>query len=282
MSGIRITGLHVYPVKSMRGIALNMATLTARGFLHDRIWMVVDSSGRFVTQRSEARLALVSTRLDDSGVVLSLAGHGSVHLPIDGAGGDTLTTSVWGDSCMVVDEGERVSRWLTNGLGSKQALRIVRMAPGFTRPQSRPERFGAHTTTWFADSAPFLAVNEASLDELNRALMLSGHAPVPIDRFRPNVVLGGLAAFAEHDLGTVSGGHWRLGLVDRCERCVVTTIDQRTAAQDPEREPWQTLRRINPAPGPKRLPAFGQNAVLESGEGQRIALGDRVAVSPRQ
>jgi uncharacterized protein YcbX len=273
MNELHVTGLYVYPVKSMKGIALDEAVLTDKGLLHDRLWMVVRPDGRFVTQRGLPRLALVTTRLDDEGVVLSMEGHGSIAIPFQSSGGVSVRTKVWGDECEATDVGPLVSQWLTDALESPETLRIVHMAEGFKRPQGQPERYGADTTTHFADSAPFLVANEASLAALNSELAASGHEPVPMNRFRPNIVVRGLEPFAEHRARELAGGNWSLRLADHCERCLVTTIDQQTAQRNPDREPYLTLRRINPVPGPKPAPAFAQNAILGAGAGQRIALG---------
>lgn len=274
-----VTALYVYPVKSMKGIALSSAVLTSKGLQHDRSWMVVAPDGRFVTQRNEPRLGLVHTRLEAQGVVLELDGHGSVTLPYEAVAGDGISTQVWGDACETVDQGPAVSEWLTRAIGSPVTLRVVRMAPGFTRPQTQPERYGQETATNFADSAPFLLASEDSLDELNSALAAQGRRPVPMNRFRPNIVVRGLEPFAEHRLSGVTGSDWRLKLADPCERCLVTTINQETALRDSSREPYLTLRRINPAPGPKPTPAFGQNALLDKGEGQAIGVGDLLSIS---
>jgi len=275
-----VTAIHVYPVKSMKGIALEKATLTATGLLHDRSWMVVGPDGRFVTQRNQPRLGLVHTRLEARGVTLELDGHGCITLPYETVEGARIETQVWGDACEAVDQGPEVSAWLTRAVGSPVTLRVVRMAPEFTRPQNQPERFGPDTSTQFADSAPFLLTSEDSLTELNRVLAAQGHAPVPMNRFRPNIVVRGIEPFAEHRVQDLLGPGWRLRLVDPCERCLVTTINQETAVRDTSREPYLTLRRINPAPGPKPGPAFGQNALLGHGEGRAIAVGDPLSVSP--
>lgn len=280
MNTLQLTGLYVYPVKSMQGIALGEATLTAKGLLHDRIWMVVRPDGRFVTQRGLASLARVHTVLGPDGVELSVEGHGAITLPFAARQGAKVATSVWGDRCEAIDEGPRVSGWLTGAVESPEPLRIVRMAAGFRRPQGHPERFGTKTTTHFADRAPFLVANEASLDALNYELATQGHDPVPMNRFRPNVVVRGLEPFAEHTIGQLEGDGWRIRMVDACERCLVTTIDQQTARRHPEREPYMTLRRINPAPGSKSAPAFAQNATLDAGEGLRISVGSGVEFSP--
>lgn len=279
MNKLQVSGLYVYPVKSMQGIAVDEAVITAKGLQHDRVWMVVRPDGRFVTQRGLPRLARVHTRLDATAAVLSFEGHGSITLPFDSTGGRVVETRVWGDDCTAQDEGAAVSEWLTEALQSPEVLRIVRMADGFTRPQNQPDRYGPGTTTHFADSAPFLVANQDSLDELNRELEAGGHRGVPMDRFRPNIVVRGMEAFSEHRARELVGADWRIRLADECERCLVTTIDQATAQRDPAREPYLTLQRINPSTGPKRLPAFGQNAVLGSGEGQRIRVGAPCAVA---
>ena len=150
------------------------------------------------------------------------------------------------------------------------------MAPGFVRPQSQPEKLGKKTATHFADAAPFLVANESSLDVLNHELETRGHNTVPMNRFRPNIVVRGLAPFAEHEIAELSSENYRLGLCHPCERCVVTTIDQATGIKTPDRQPFRTLGEINPMPGTKRSPAFAQNAILKEGDGQAIALGDRL------
>lgn len=273
MEQARVTGLYVYPVKSMSGIALNEATLTPKGLEHDRRWMVVRPNGRFVTQRDEPRLALIHTRLDAHGLTLSRDGRGSIFIPFEFSGGPRLQTRVWNDACSVEDEGDDIASWLNDAIGDRQGLRLVRMAAGFQRSLTANDRYGEGTTTEFADSAPYLVASESSLERLNTELKTQGHAPVPMNRFRPNIVVRGLPPFAEHRAARLAGDGWSIALVDHCERCLVTTVDQETAQRDPAREPYLTLRRLNPAPGEKAAPAFAQNAKLGSGAGARIAVG---------
>jgi len=276
MQTAEISGLTIYPVKSMQGIELESAKLTPHGLENDRRFMVVRANGRFVTQRDLSRLALVHTGLNQDGILLSMDGHGSVTVPFKVADGERIHTKVWGDECETMDQGAGISRWLTSALKSSGTLKLVRMAPGFIRPQSQPENLGAKTSTHFADAAPFLVANESSLKILNRELETRGHSPVPMNRFRPNIVVRGLAPFAEHQIAELSSENYRLGLCHPCERCVVTTIDQATSIKNPDRQPFRTLGEINPMPGTERSPAFAQNAILKEGEGQTMALGDRL------
>ena len=275
---IEIAGLTIYPVKSMKGIALERSTLTPQGLLHDRRWMVVTAGGRFITQRNLARMALVQTELADGVVTLSLQGQGSITIPANSSGGEEMRTKVWGDLCETVDEGQEVSRWLTAALESNTELRLVHMAPGFVRPQGKPEHLGEETHTNFADAAPFLIANESSLDALNDELTTRGESPVPMDRFRPNIVLRGLQAFAEHSMPAVRSDTYSLKFCHPCERCVITTINQDTAEKNPDWQPFNTLKEINPVPGKKPAPAFGQNATLLSGDRAIVAVGDRLVL----
>jgi uncharacterized protein YcbX len=275
-AAVEITALTVYPVKSMRGIALDSAVLTPLGLEHDRRFMVVRPDGSFVTQRDTPLLALVETALEADGVVLSRDGFGELFVPFDVTGGEPVQTRVWKDGCEAVDQGEVVSRWLTGVLESKERLHLVAMAKDYVRPQGKADLLGSETRTLFADAAPFLVASEDSLARLNRELVSGGHDAVPMNRFRPNVVIRGLYPFAEHTSGRISTESWSLQLRYPCERCIVTTIDQDTAQKNPGKEPYRTLRNLNPMPGKDRPgPAFGQNATLAAGAGRAIRTGDQ-------
>lgn len=271
-----ITGLTLYPVKAMKGISVENALLEPEGLAHDRRFMVVREDGRFVTQRDMPRLALIHTALLGEGIRLSLQGHGSVMLPFDRLDGQTIETAVWGEPCTTIDQGSEASRWLSETLQSKEPLSVVRMAAGFTRPQSKPELLGRETHTHFADAAPLLVANEASLEALNAELVRQKENPVPMNRFRPNITVRGLDAFTEHQTAALAGPGYRLRMCHPCQRCKVTTIDQDSAESHPHWQPYKTLAAMNPMPGSKRAPAFGQNAVIENGDGARVSLGDRL------
>jgi uncharacterized protein YcbX len=279
MPQVEISALYLYPVKSMRGIEVDSARLSTLGLEHDRRWMVVRGDGRFVTQRDLPTLALIETKLDENGIELSRNGHGSIVVPHDLPGGEPVFTRVWKDDCETLDAGPEWSRWLTSALESTDPLRLVRMAPGYTRPQSRPDDLGAGTTTAFADAAPLLVASEASHAALNRELVTRGLREVPMNRFRPNIVVRGLAAFAEHETQGLVHPDYKLKFCHPCQRCVVTTIDQDTAQRDPDWQPYRTLCDINPMPDNPRAPAFGQNAILEAGEGLAIRTGDPLAIA---
>lgn len=150
------------------------------------------------------------------------------------------------------------------------------MAPNHQRVQSQPQRFGDNTHTYFADAAPFLISNTNSLTALNSALQNKGLNPVDDRRFRANIVISGLPAFAEHQVDYLShhSGE-RLVLRDHCERCIMTTIDPDTGIKDPSMEPFRTLATLNPNPNNLKAPTFGVNATWMSSPNQPVSYWRR-------
>ena len=269
--------LFVYPLKSCMPIALHEAELTPQGLKFDRQWMVVSASGLARTQRDIPLLSQIQTALHGDVLVLSRPGHGSIELPLLGDGqplAQAQTVKVWKDECDTVAASEPASRWLTQAVESATAVNIVKMAPGFTRAQSSPAELGADTQVQFADAAPFLVGNEASLDRLNEALRDKGETAVPMNRFRANIVIRGLDAFGEHNLRLLGNDVYRFNFRMPCERCVVPTIDQATSVRHPRKEPFATLRDLNPRDPERRQPLFGQYATLQAGAGGKITVGD--------
>jgi len=275
---LTISGLAIYPVKSMRGIPLESAALTPLGLEHDRGWMLVDDQCEFVSQRQLAQLALIVPTLEKAGLVLTSPAGSQLTVPFDHPAGEHLTTEVYGQTCSVVDEGDAVSQWLNEVLDYKRPLRLVRMAANTQRQQTLPELLGKDTHVQFADAAPFLVANEASLAAINAALAENGEQAVPMNRFRPNIIVKGLPAFEEHNLAGISGKDFSLQFRMTCERCAITTIDQHTAQRHPRGEPFRTVRTLNYSPDNPKSPVFGHYATLSKGEGVAISCGDSIGL----
>jgi len=276
---ITVTGLYIYPVKSLRGISLQRAELTPQGLRYngfrDRGWMIVNAKGGFLTQRQFPQQALIHTHLTDDALVLRRDGMEELLIPHDYAGpGTVIEAEVWRDTCTTLDEGDAAASWLQQAIGWDKPVRLVRMAPEVQRPQSNPELLGENTHTHFADAAPYLVANENSLSALNKALADKGLNTVPMNRFRPNIVTDGLEAFAEHQLKTLTHSDYQLQFCYPCERCIMTTIDQDTAEKHPAMEPFKTLVALNPMPEKKQAPAFAENGILTRGSGTNIQVGD--------
>jgi uncharacterized protein YcbX len=274
-----LRSLHVYPVKSLRGIDVGTAKLTPLGLEHDRAWLLVDAKGQFMSQRQYAGMARIGTGLGEDGLELVSEGQAPLTVPLVTPVGRRFSTRVWDDECLVLDEGDEAARWLASALRLDFAPRLVRMAPDFKRAMKRPERYGEDTTIHFADTAPLLVANQASLKALNTALEQRGHGPVPMDRFRANLVVDGLEAFAEHSVESLEGCDYRIGLRYPRERCVMTTMDQVTGARDPSGQPFTLLREINPMPDNPRGPAFGELGVVEAGAGAVLKSGQSLRVT---
>jgi uncharacterized protein len=261
---IRVGRLFSYPVKSCAGIELNTAQVTATGLAWDRRWMVVGGDGAFLSQREHPRLALVRVRLVEGCLVLSAPRRAEIPVALDRDASVTTRVRVWGDECEALDEGRAAAGWFSELLGA--TARLVRLAGDDARPLGTPSAQPGDRVS-FADAYPFLLLSEASLDGLNRRLAL----PVPIDRFRPNIVVAGCGSHAEDGWRQLRMGDVDFRVVKACARCVITTTDQETAERGPE--PLRTLATYRLRDG-KVL--FGQN-LIHGGTGT-ISVGDPVIV----
>ena len=269
---ISVASLHVYPVKSCRGIERSLAVVTDAGLEHDREWMIVSSEGRFLTQREEPRLALIEAQVDDTRLRLSCAGHGTVEVPLN-LRGEPREVVVWRHQCTAHDQGDESACWLSELLG--RPLRLVRFDPAHRRV-SDPD-FTGRTPGYsrFADAYALLVLSLASLVDLNTRLP----AALPMNRFRPNVVLDGLEPYGEDAIHELRAGALTLRLVKACTRCTIPTTDQSTAARDPA-EPLRTLRSYR-WDAALRGVTFGQNAIVVEGAGVPLQVGQKLAAMPR-
>lgn len=275
---MQIAQLNIYPVKSLKGICLNQSELQEHGLAWDRRWMLVDAQQRFVTQRQLPALATIEPQLTDEYLVLSHPDVEPLRVSLAEPKGNLRLVSVWNDHCKALPESEEVTHWLEAALGEQaQGISLVRFATEFTRAVEEDFLDGGAAHTYFADGYPFLITTTGSLDALNRALVDRGQSPVPMNRFRPNIVVESNEAWAEDHWTTLSeqSGAFKLALRKPCKRCKITTIDQDTAAVPAPAEPLKTLLALNTQPALKGA-HFGQNATLLYGDGGVIRVGDRL------
>lgn len=280
---MQITQLTIYPVKSLKGISVNHSELQEHGLAWDRRWMLVDARQRFITQRQLPALATIEVTLTDEHLILSHPEAVPLNIPLAEPEGNLRLVSVWNDHCKALPESEDVSRWLVAALGEQaQGLSLVRFATEFTRGVEEDFLDGGAAHTYFADGYPFLITTTGSLDALNQALVAGGNAPVPMNRFRPNIVIKSDEAWAEDRWVTLTeqNGAFQLALRKPCKRCKITTIDQHTAAVPTPAEPLKTLIELNTQPSLKGA-HFGQNATLLIGVGGVIRVGDRLEAVAR-
>ncbi|MFP6561031.1 MOSC domain-containing protein [Paraburkholderia sp. B3] len=275
-----IRALFVYPVKSCAAIALDEAPLEAEGLKWDRHWMAVDGHGRFVSQREHAAMARIVPAFVEGGVRLSMAGMPStLLLPFEPRGdARRVAATVWKDTFEALDEGDEAAHWFSQAVGVP--LRLVRFASDVTRLSSPKWTHGAQVPTQFADGFPLLVTSEASLADLNARLAQKGAPPVPMSRFRPNIVVDGEGAFDEDFIETMSidGDGVVLRFAKPCARCPITTIDQQTGLRDAAwpTEPLDTMAAFRADPRVDGGLTFGQNAIVVAGAGTRVAVGAEV------
>lgn len=269
MSDARITALTIYPIKSCAGISLDEAAITSTGLELDRRWMIVDALGRFQTQRELPRLALIVPRLAGDELHLSAPGMPELGVRRDFEG-ERLPVKIWNDECIGIDAGEQAAQWLSRFIG--KPLRLVGFDPGARRPVEPGWADGFDATAMFSDAYSFLVLSEGSLAQLNARLA----QPLPMNRFRPNIVLGGIAAHDEDRMRELQAGEVRIRLVKPCTRCVITTTDQTTGERCGD-EPLRTLKSYR-WDAALRGVAFGQNAILVQGVRQRLHVGQRMDI----
>ena len=278
-----IAQIFVYPVKSCAGVALPQAMLTETGLDLDRAWMVVDIDGQFVSQRELPRMALIEPQLRHYDIILRAPGMLALHLQIDTV--ETATTvRVWNDTVKAFDMGNLAAQWFSDFLAPKRAsmqqrpYRLVRFDPEQRRLSNLAWTGGFEAANQFSDGYPLLVTNTASLDGLNRRLQAQGHAPVGMERFRPNIVLSGIE---EHDEDRIDQMHIDTGAgtvllrpVKPCPRCPIPNIDPRTALSSPEvGDMLQSYRQDARVDG---AVSFGMNAIVLQGEDQQLRVGQIV------
>lgn len=264
-----ISQLWIYPIKSLGGIRLKEAPLSPRGLQWDRRWMLLDAEGNFLTQRQFAEMALLEVSLQPQTLRVE---HQQKKLPAleiplyipDPGEHNYVQATVWDDTSLAWYVGDAYDQWFSDAL--EQPCRLVYM-PDNSERTTIGKWSGRQQAVSFADGYPVLLIGQASLDDLNSRLAAS----VPMDRFRPNIVIAGAAPFAEDQWHEFWVGDLHFWAEKPCARCVVVTIDQQTAKKG--KEPLQTLSRFRRV-GSKVL--FGQNILCEA-EGI-IQVGDRLQV----
>jgi len=271
----RIERLFVYPIKSCAGVELGEAVLTETGLDLDRAWMVVDEKGDFVTQRELPRMALVKPQLKFHEVVLRAPGMLALHLQID-AVEEPARVRIWDDVVSAYDMGPIAAQWFSDFLGRK--LRLVRFDPDHRRLASRKWTGDIEAPNQFSDGFPLLVASQASLDLLNGKLAARGHAPVGMERFRPNIVLSGIEAHDEDRVAMfdiAAEQPVRLLAVKPCARCPIPDIDPATAETDPAI--GATLRTYRSNELLNGAISFGMNLVIERGIDQTLKVGQEVS-----
>ena len=256
---MHLSSLHLYPLKSASGVAVETLDIEARGPRHDRRWLVVDADGRFVTARQVSQMVLIRAQVLENGLRLSAPGLPDLDVASPLPGAPRLHVSIWKDmvDAPVVDPA--ADAWLSTFL--QQPIRLVHMDaaagravdPTYARPGDEVS---------FADGYPLLVISQSALDGLNTRLVDAGRVPVAMGQFRPNLVVADAVAHAEDDWKRVRIGEIEFDAVKPCTRCVFTTVDPVSGKRRDDGEPLNILKDY------RRTPAgitFGMNLIPRLG-----------------
>jgi uncharacterized protein len=262
-----LSNLTYYPIKACRGFDVTESRVERMGLVDDRRMMVVTPEGEFLTQREHAKLALITPTLKNGSVTLSAPNFDSIHFAIQKSG-TPISVNIWkSKGVSAIDQGEETAQWLSDWLGV--TVHLVHVDEKFKRKLNPEYAVSDEDHTGFADGYPILIISEASLQDLNSKLDAS--RALPMNRFRPNIVVKDCEPFAEDTWKRIRIGEVEMALVKPCPRCEVTTIDKETLERS--KEPLKTLGSYRKQKGGAM---FGMNVIpLNEGE---IKVGMRVEV----
>lgn len=266
-----LSGINIYPIKSLRGISLNEAKTERRGLEFDRRWMLIDENNRFLTQREFSKMATLNVEVLERCLEISIADENLiVPFEIENKNNSGRVT-IWQSKCKAEIYDKSINDWFSGILQTN--CRLVRMPEETHRKVNYFYAVQKDDHVSFADGYPFLLIGESSLEDLNSRL----EKPLPMNRFRPNLVVSGAEAFEEDSWKTINIGDSIFHVVKPCARCVITTIEQNTGEKQGV-EPLKTLSsfRIPKRNSMKKI-LFGQNLIAEKA-GETIKVGDKIEV----
>jgi MOSC domain-containing protein len=260
---MQLTEITIYPIKSCAGLSCDSVALDRFGPVGDRRWLVVDDAGTAITQREYARMSQIGVNPGDGGLTLR-CGQASHTVPTPGGTAAEREVQVWADTVQALDAGEEAAAWLSEQLGT--SCRLTFMPEHSVRPVDTSYA-SAGETVGFADAFPLLLISQASLDDLNARLP----EPVPMNRFRPNLVVDGCEAFAEDSWRQIRIGELTFDVANACARCVMPSIVQESAERDPHIN--RVLAKYRRRDGQIY---FGQNLLYQAFG--TLAVGDEVEI----
>lgn len=268
-----------YPVKSCGGISVPHALLTEAGLevegICDREWMLVTNDGQFLTQREYPRMALVTPRLHAGVLELSAPGQSPLEIDIHRTANAAKLVRIWDDTVTAEDGGDAAAAWFAEAIGAP--CRLVRFPAGARRLTGTRWTGGVAAPTRFADGYPLLVLGAASLADLNDKLNAAGRPALPMNRFRPNLVVDGLGPFEEDYVDTFELGAVRLKPVKPCPRCPIPAIDQATGVPGPD--PLDILQTHRRKPQLDGAVCVGMNCIVTAGAGERVFVGQPVGAA---
>ncbi len=275
-----VSELYVYPLKSCQGIELQQTQVTTKGFLWDREMMLVSGSGKFITQRQFPQLAKVKVEIIESNISLQIEDATLPPLTFSPTlTGNLIEVDIWRDRLFAIDQGDAVAQWFQQllNLEPNKVCRLVRQSPEHLRLLESKYAINQEQSLTFADNYPIMLTASASLIELNQRIVeihQQAKQAIPMNRFRPNIVVETTEPFVEDTWSVIQIGDIRFTVVKPCSRCIITTIDQQQGAKNQLKEPLNTLGTFRQLS--EQGVMFGENMIPQN-EGT-IKVGDRLEV----
>lgn len=275
-----VSELCIYPLKSCQGIELQQTEVQTKGCVWDREMMLVSNSGKFITQRQFPQLAKVKVEIVEQDIILSLADETLPPLIFSPTlNGATREIELWHDLIIAIDQGDEVAQWFHQllNLDSAKVCRLVRQSPEHTRLVTKKYPGDNDHPVSFADNFPVMLTATASLEELNQRIVEIHQGPkqtIPMNRFRPNIVIETTEPFVEDTWSIIQIGDIRFIVAKPCSRCIITTIDQQQGEKNQLKEPLNTLGTFRQLS--EQGVMFGVNMIPQN-EGT-IQVGDRLQV----
>jgi uncharacterized protein len=283
MQEVILTGLYIYPIKSLRGIAVDIATVERRGLQYDRRWMLIDENNKFISQRECPKMATISVEIGDRALIVNAEGMAALTIPLEPDTSDRIQVTIWRSLCDGVLLSDRINAWFTEVLD--RPCRLVYM-PQDTYRRVDPQYDVNDSIVSFADGYPLLLIGEASLADLNERL----DNPIPMNRFRPNLVVSGAPAFAEDEWKEIAIAGATFHVVKPCDRCSIPSIDQETGIPTGQKllKTLASYRLANKTLFGKLVDSgsfdntilFGQNLIADR-EGACLRVGETVKIVTR-
>lgn len=266
-TGLHLTEIWIYPVKSLGGIRLKSSRVLGKGLEYDRRYMIVDENGVAITQRQFPAMALFKTSIDN-GMIRIRYHSDEIQIPLTpNVRSGSIPAIIWDDTVLVHELDQRYSDWFSAHLGG--SCKLVYFPENERRPVDQKYQINDENVS-LADAYPILVIGQSSLDDLSSRLQ----EPVPMNRFRPNFVFEGADAFSEDQWKLFTIGECQFTGVKPCARCAVPTINQDTAQKSAE-----PLRTLNKYRSGSNKVYFGQNVMVLSGgtvsEGEAIKLSEK-------
>lgn len=287
---MRLSQINIYPIKSLKGISLDSSVVEERGLRYDRRWMLTTPDGMFFTQREFPKMAIISVAVTGNGLHVTSDTAGETNVPFEPDKGERTTVMIWQSVCDGLIYNGEVSEWFSDAIGTD--CRLVYM-PDDSRRSVNPRFNKNDNVVSFADGYPLMALSEASLAALNERIARQDadediQVPLPMNRFRPNIVVTDCDAFSEDKWRQIRIGDAVFRSTKPCERCVITTVDQATG-EITGKEPLKTLASYRSAKNVMldryeslgvgaNAVLFGQNLIAES-FGATICVGDEIEIT---